>query len=143
MKYLDSKIKGFLKFRYMKKAVFVLSLFALASSFTFLDIAQQRYAHEYRSGKFLLFYSYVSRNDSIFMGGFLREKRSENPILGVNVTIENSRIGTVSELPGGKFEIFLPRKQGKILFQDPSSYKGFEFSYKFIEDVLKTPFSHQ
>lgn len=82
----------------------------------------------------------MQRNDSSFMYGHLKEKKTNAPILNINILVKDFRIGTVSNREGN-FRLFLPRKEGTIIF-DKTGYTYFEFSYKYNKEYSKKPSSH-
>jgi hypothetical protein len=98
------------------------------------------FMHEYKSGKSILMYSYLQRNDSSFIYGHLKEKKTDVPILNVNIQVKDFRIGTVPDLDGN-FKLFLPGKEGILVFNKPGDVY-FEFPYKYRKDDLKKPTAH-
>lgn len=98
------------------------------------------YMHEYKSGKSILRHSYVQRNDSTFMYGHLKDKKTNAPILNINILVKDFRIGTVTDLDGN-FTLFLPRQEGTIIF-DKTGYIYFQFPYTYKKDYFKKPSAH-
>lgn len=96
--------------------------------------------HEYKKGPCTLFYSYIQRNDSTFMYGYLKDKKTNAPVLNVNIGVKDFSIGTVPRLDGN-FLLFLPRQEGTIIF-DKIDYTYFELPYKFRKENLKKPSAH-
>lgn len=96
--------------------------------------------YEYKNGKSVLHYSYIQRNDSSFMDGHLKEKKTNASILNINISVKDFRIGTVPDLDGN-FTLFLPRQEGTIIF-DKTGYAYFEFPYKYQKVDLKKPSAH-
>jgi hypothetical protein len=98
------------------------------------------FVHEYKTGKSILMYSYIQRNDSSFIYGHLKEKKTHAPILNVNILVKDFGIGTVPGLDGN-FTLFLPRQEGTLVFDKPGDVY-FAFPYKFKKDDLKKPTAH-
>lgn len=96
--------------------------------------------HEYKKGKSIMLYSYIQRNDSSFLYGHLKERKSNAPIQNINLVVKDFRIGTVSNLDGN-FTLFLPRQEGTIIF-DNTGDTYFEFPYKYKKEDLKRPSAH-
>ena len=70
----------------------------LLSSFSLLAQSDQTYLHEYKNGKSILFYSYIQRNDSSFMVGQLKDRKTDTPVANVNIQVKDFRIGTVPDI---------------------------------------------
>lgn len=116
-------------------------LIIMFSLWSFSLVAQtEPYMHEYKSGKSILTYSYIQRNDSTFMYGHLKDKKTDAPILNINIVVKDFRIGTVTDLVGD-FTLFLPGREGTIIF-DKTGYTYFEFPYKYKSEYSKKPSAH-
>jgi len=104
---------------------------------SFSALAQtEPYIYEYKKGKTILTYSYIHRNDNMFIYGNLQDHKTNAPITDINITLKDFRIGTVTT-PAGNFKIFLPRQEGTIVFDKPT-YTYFEFDYKFKKEFTNT-----
>lgn len=116
-------------------------LIIMFSLWSFSLVAQtESYMHEYKSGKSILTYSYIQRNDSTFMYGHLKDRKTGAPILNINILVKDFRIGTVTDL-GGDFTLFLPRQEGTIIF-DKAGYIFFEFPYKYKSEYFRKHSAH-
>lgn len=85
-------------------------------------------------------YSYVQRNDSIFISGHLKDKKSNAPVSDMNVVVKDFRIGTVSDRDGN-FRLFLPRLEGTLVF-GKTGFAYFEFPYRFKRNDMKDLSAH-
>lgn len=112
----------------------------VCASFTLRAQADGPYLHEYKKGKSILMYSYVQRNDSIFISGYLEDKKSNAPVSDMNVVVKDFRLGTVSDRDGN-FRLFLPRLEGTLVF-DKAGFSYFEFLYRFKRDDMKDHSAH-
>lgn len=121
----------------MKQLLNIILLFGSFSSVAQTNVPNM---NEYKKGKSILLYSYFQRNDSIFMYGHLKEKKTNAPVLNINIVVRDFRIGTVPDL-NGNFVLFLPRQEGTIIF-DKTGYTYFELAYKYKEEDLKRPSAH-
>jgi hypothetical protein len=121
---------------------FVIPLFLLTFTHCNLTVAQpaMSFLHEFKKGKSILLYSYTQRRDSTFLTGHLQARGSRQPVLNVNIIVKGFPIGTVPDIHG-TFMIFLPAKEGVIIF-DKTNDAYFEFPYKYKKEELKQPFSH-
>lgn len=101
--------------------------------------AVEPFLHEFKKGKTILLYSYAQRRDSTFLTGYLKEKGGQ-PLLNMNITVKGFPIGTVPDT-NGNFRIFLPVKEGVIIF-DKTNYAYFEFPYKYRREDQQKPTAH-
>ena len=85
-------------------------------------------------------YSYVQRNDSIFISGYLKDRKLTAPVSDMNVVVKDFMIGTVSDRDGN-FSLFLPRQEGTLVF-DKTGFAYFEFPYRFNRDDMKGYSAH-
>ena len=122
----------------IKSLPLVLSLFLSTTA-----LAQTGpYLHEYKSGKHIFMYSYIQKNDSSFIHGLLKERRTDIPIQNINIAVKDFPIGTVPDTVGN-FKLFLPRKEGTITFDKRGvNNLYFEFPYKYVKDDLKKTTAH-
>lgn len=109
-------------------------------SFSLSAQADEPSWHEYKKGKVILMYSYVQRNDSIFISGYLEDRRTNSPVSGMNVVVKDFRIGTVSDRDGD-FRLFLPRQEGTLVF-DKTGFAYFQFPYQCKRDDMKDHSAH-
>ncbi|HRK53790.1 MAG TPA: hypothetical protein PK185_07740 [Cyclobacteriaceae bacterium] len=101
-------------------------LFTLTVSTGFERLeAQDNYV--FKSKKCVLSYSYLVKNDSTFMHGFLKEIKTNAPVYNMNISVDGHSIGTVPNLEG-EFLLYLPQKRGTILF-DKVRYDKFKMEY--------------
>lgn len=117
-----------------------LTIILLFGSFGLLAQTDESYMHEYKKGPCTLFYSYIQRNDSTFMYGYLKAKKTNAPVLNVNINVKDFSVGTVPRLDGN-FLLFLPRQEGTIIF-DKTGNIYFEFPYEYRKEKLKRPSAH-
>ena len=118
---------------------FLISLLLLCSS-SLSAQTYEPYLHEYKKGKSILRYSYIQRNDSSFIVGQLKDRKTGASVPNINILIKEFRIGTVPDLEGN-FVLFLPRPEGTIVF-DKTGYTYFQFPYTYKKDDLKRPSAH-
>ncbi|MFN5005721.1 MAG: hypothetical protein ACK514_16535 [Bacteroidota bacterium] len=85
------------------------------------------YTHLHMSAKSLLKYKFVFRNDSLFMQGLILERKSNLPILNMNISIMADRIGTMPDC-SGNFTLYLKSGNGVIRF-DKTQFDKFDFQY--------------
>ena len=105
----------------MQKMLKFMLLIILALNF-FIVQGQEILTWRYSSKKSVLDYSFISRNDSLFIIGELKEKSTKEPILSMNVSLQGTLLGTVPNL-NGSFELFLPFVKGTIVFNKIGSEK--------------------
>ena len=116
---------------------FILFLFCLQTTYAQID---EHYAHTYKSKKTVVNYSYRLLNDSLFCVGIIMEKNSKSPTINVNIQIQGTQIGTVSNLQG-IFKIHLPREKGILVFNKIGEFK-FEISFDKQAIIEKERMSH-
>lgn len=121
----------------MKQLFFI--IIALSASVDLPAQVNDSYVYEFKSGKSVLRYSYIQKNDSCFIYGHLEEK-AHQPIIDINITVKDFRVGTVPDR-SGNFRLFLPATKGTIVF-DKTGYTYFEFPYEYKRQELKRPSAH-
>jgi hypothetical protein len=121
----------------MKQLFFII---ALTGSVDLSAQVNDSHVYEFKRGKSVLLYSYMQKNDSCFIYGHLKERKAHRPILNVNITVKDFRIGTVPDR-AGNFRLFLPATKGIIVF-DKTGYTYFEFPYEYKRQDLKKPSAH-
>lgn len=123
------------------KCIFLISVTIM--TFIFFDAKAQGEKplnYKYKSKMSLLSYTYLIQNDSVFIYGQLQEKNTNNPVININIVLQDFRIGTVPNL-NGEFQLFLPRKEGVILF-DKAGFTKFEFPFKYNKEEISKPLTH-
>jgi len=141
IKYIGRYIKkSGVNFNYMK-SLFLISVSIL--TFIFFDTRAQSenpLIYKYKSKMCSLSYTYIIQNDSVFIYGQLHENKTNNPVININILLQDFRIGTVPNL-NGEFQLFLPRQEGVILF-DKTGFTKFEFPFKYNKEEIRKPFTH-
>ncbi|XOV92668.1 MAG: carboxypeptidase-like regulatory domain-containing protein [Bacteroidota bacterium] len=105
-----------------------------------LMVDQRGLSHRFKGGDCIIFYDFVLQNDSIFMIGDVLDKKSKDPLQGLNIIVQQTNIGTVTE-PAGDFKIFLQRQKGELrVFFGPLDF-NMPYSYD-LEDLMKKNTTH-
>ena len=124
----------------MKRLQSIIIVLFLVCSSTSLAQKNESDMQYFTKGKCELHYAFMNRNDSSFIYGHVKERRTDRAVIGINIIVMGFPIGTVSD-SDGNFRLFLPVRQGTLLF-DKTGFTRFEFPFIFKKNNLKIPSAH-
>lgn len=101
--------------------------------FTFFQ-SEETYKYRYKSKDCIVYYSYELNNDSLRMVGMIWKKKTNEPVVGMNIQLMEYRVGTVSN-GVGKFSLLLIKREGKLFFH-LTEYTNFELPFSIKDEDL-------
>lgn len=124
----------------MKRTRSIIIVLSLVCSSASLAQKSELGMQHFTKGKCVLQYAFMNKNDSSFIYGQVKERRTERAVIGINIILMGFPIGTVSD-SDGNFQLFLPVRQGTLFFEK-TGFTSFEFPFIFKKNNLKIPSAH-